>query len=156
MPRVYTVSYNFDEFAVTTAKSLLQLQYVDANKPIELYGFNFYVTNRVQEAAEEWIRCRIIDGYTSAGSGTTLTPQSVSPIDTAAGFSALANSISEPGGGTPLLVDEFSFNVRKGWSLFLPAGSGYFLRKDVATIALYTAPSVSMNFGFTVWICEYP
>jgi hypothetical protein len=157
MPRNYTVTA--ENVSVTTANGDADLLELDAatDLPVELYGIKLYVTSELQEAQEEWLRFKVIRGHTTSGNGTATTPRPVSPADAAAGFAAETYGATIASAGTAVDLDTFAMNVRAGYEIIYPEGSGFWTSgTSLLVVRLMAAPAddVSMNMSFLVR--EYP
>jgi hypothetical protein len=157
VPRNYTVTV--ENVTVTNAGGDADLVELDAatDKPIELYGIMLYTTSELQEAQEEWLRCKVIRGHTTTGNGTTATPRPLSPVDTAAGFVAETFSTTIASAGTGVDLAAFAFNVRAGYEILLPEGSGYWTSgADLLVVRLMAAPTDDVSMNMTFFVREYP
>lgn len=154
MPRTYTVeAENFGVNPVFGDVDLLDFPPI-ANKPIELFGFEIYSLDELQEAQEEWLRFRIITGHTVASNGGSITPQPVCPGDAAFGVSVVAGGATIASGGTPIQSESFAFNVRRGRSIFLP--DGYWADTTRLVVRLLAAPVDIVSLTFTAWFRQHP
>jgi hypothetical protein len=157
VPRNYTVTV--ENVTVTNAGGDADLVELDAatDKPIELYGIMLYTTSELQEAQEEWLRCKVIRGHTTTGNGTTATPRPLSPADAAAGFVAETFSTTIASAGTGVDLDAFAFNVRAGYEIMMPEGSGYWTSgADLLVVRLMAAPTDDVSMNMTFFVREYP
>jgi hypothetical protein len=157
MPRVYTVEV--ENTTVTNAGGDADLVELDAaaEKPIELFGIQLFTTTEVQEAAEEWLRLRVIRGHTTTGNGTSQTPRPVSAADAAAGFVAETNGSTIASAGTGINLMTFAMNVRAGYEIFLPEGCGFWTSgADLLVVRLMAAPADDVSMNMTFWVREYP
>jgi hypothetical protein len=157
VPRNYTVTA--ENVSVTTANGDADLLELDAatDLPVELYGIKLYVTSELQEAQEEWLRFKVIRGHTTSGNGTATTPRPVSPADAAAGFAAETYGATIASAGTAVDLDTFAMNVRAGYEIIYPEGSGFWTSgASLLVVRLMAAPAddVSMNMSF--FVREYP
>lgn len=157
MPRIYTVEV--ENQTIATADGDVDLLELDAatDKPIELFGIGLYATSEVQEAQEEWARLRIIRGHTTTGNGTSTTPRPVSPADAAAGFAAEIYGATIASAGTAVNLHSFAFNVRAGYEIFYPEGSGFWTSgADLLVVRLMAALADAVSINMTFWVREYP
>lgn len=157
MPRNYTVSV--ENVTVTNAGGDADLVELDAatDKPIELYGIQIFSTSELQEAQEEWIRCKVIRGHATSGNGTAATPRPVSAVDTAAGFAAETYGTTIASAGTAVDLNAFAFNVRAGYEIFMPEGSGYWTSgADLLVVRMMSTPADDFSANMTFWVREYP
>jgi hypothetical protein len=159
MPRVYTVEA--ENVTLTTAggdADLVELLAAD-DKPIELYGIGIYITSEVQEAQEEWLRCRIIRGHTTSGStpNSTPTPRPVATPDAAAGFTAEIFNTTIASAGTAINLHSFALNVRAGYEIFYPEGSSFWVNgTDLLVVRMMAGPADDVVANMTFWVKEYP
>lgn len=159
MPRIYTVEG--ENITISNAGGDTDLVELDAatDKPIELFGIQLYTTTEVQEAAEEWLRCRVIRGHTTSGSTpeATPTPRPVSAVDTAAGFTAEIDNTTIASAGTAVNLASFAFNVRAGYEIFYPEGCGFWTSgADLLVVRLMAGPADDVSMNMTFWVREYP
>lgn len=157
MPRNYTVSV--ENVTITNAGGDADLVELDAatDKPIELFGIQIFSTSEVQEAQEEWIRCKVIRGHTTTGNGTSATPRPMSSVDTAAGFVAETFSTTIASAGTGVDLNAFAFNVRAGYEIFYPEGCGFWTSgADLLVVRMMAAPADDFSANMTFWVREYP
>jgi hypothetical protein len=157
MPRNYTVSV--ENVTITNAGGDADLVELDAatDKPIELFGIQIFSTSEVQEAQEEWIRCKVIRGHTTTGNGTSATPRPLSAVDTAAGFVAETFGTTIASAGTGVDLASFAFNVRAGYEIFLPDGCGFWTSgADLLVVRMMAAPADDFSANMTFWVREYP
>lgn len=157
MPRVYTVEA--ENQAIAIADGDLDLVELDAaaGKPIELFGIGIYVLTEVQEAQEEWLRCRIIRGHATTGNGTSVTPRPVSPADAAAGFVAEVDSATIASAGTAINLPPFGVNVRAGYEIFYPEYCGIWTSEaDLLVVRLMAAAADDFSADLCFWVREYP
>lgn len=159
MPRSYTVEA--ENITVTNAggdADLVELTCA-TDKPIELYGIGIYVTSEVQEAQEEWLRCRIIRGHTTSGStpAATPTPRPVSPNDAASGFTAEIYNTTIASAGTAVNLHSFGVQVRAGYEMLYPEGSSFWTAgSSLLVVRLLAAPTDDLSMNMTFWVKEYP
>ncbi len=157
MPRVYTVSV--ENVTITNAGGDADLVELDAatDKPIELFGIQIMSTSEVQEAQEEWIRCKVIRGHTTTGNGTSATPRPLATPDAAAGFVAETFGTTIASAGTGIDLASFAFNVRAGYEIFLPEGCGFWTSgADLLVVRMMAAPADDFSANMTFWVKEYP
>jgi hypothetical protein len=159
MPRNYTVTA--ENVSVTNAGGDADLVELDAaaEKPIELFGIKLYSTSEVQEAQEEWLRFKVIHGHTTSGStpSSTPTPRPVSPVDTAAGFTAEIYNTTIASAGTAVDVDSFAMNVRAGYEIFYPEGCGFWTSGTaLLVVRLMAAPADDLSMNMSFFVREYP
>lgn len=159
MPRVYTVEAENQVIATADVDvDLVELLAAD-DKPIELFGIGLYVTTEVQEAQEEWARLRVIRGHTTSGSApvSTPTPRPVNIADAAAGFTAEIYNSTIASAGTAVNLMSFAVNVRAGYEIFLPQGSGFTTSgSELLVVRLLAALADAATINMTFWVTEYP
>jgi hypothetical protein len=124
MPRAYSVE--FEAQTVATASGDYDLfEFTPADdKPIELVGLVLAVTSELGDAAEEWLRLRVIRGHATTGNGTATTPRPLDEGDGAAGFSAETVGSTIASAGTAINLHSDGFNVRAGYQFWWPDGFG--------------------------------
>ena len=158
MPRSYTVE--IENQAIATADGDVDLLELDAatDIPIELYGIGLYMTSEVQEAQEEWVRCRIIRGHTTTGNGTSVTTRvPVSPADAAASFTAKTYGATIASAGTAVNLHSFAWNVRAGYEIFYPEGAGFWTSgSSLLVVRMMAALADAATINMTFWVREYP
>lgn len=159
MPRCYTVEAENQTIATADGDvDLVELLAAD-DKPIELYGIGLYVTSEVQEAQEEWMRLRVIRGHTTSGStpASTPTPRPCNEADAAAGFTAEIYNSTIASAGTAVNLMSFGLNVRAGYEIFLPEGSGFTCGgTSLMVVRLLAALADAVSINMTFWVREYP
>ena len=151
----YTVSA--ENQAIAIASGDMDLVELDAASdiPIELYGIGIYPLTEVQEAQEEWLRCAVIRGHTTTGNGTSTTPRSMSPISAAAGFTAKIAGATIASAGTAVTMHPFGVNVRAGYEVFYPAGSGILTSgTSLIVVRLMAAAADDFNASLCFWVRE--
>jgi len=159
MPRPYTVEA--ENVTLTTAggdADLVELLPA-SNKPIQLYGIGIYITSEVQEAQEEWLRMRIIRGHTTSGStpNSSPTPRPLSPADSAAGFTAEIFNTTIASAGTAVNLHSFAVNVRAGYEIIAPEGSGYWCANaELLVCRMMAGPADDVVANLTFWVLEFP
>lgn len=157
MPREYTVSV--ENVSITNAGGDADLVELDAatDLPIELYAIQIFALSEVQEAQEEWLRCAIVRGNTTTGNGTTATPRPVSPADAAASFTAKTYGTTPASAGTAITAVPFGVQVRAGYEIFLPEGSGWWTSgANLLCVRLLAAPADDLTADLCFWVREYP
>jgi len=157
VPSVFTVEV--ENQTIATADGDVDLLELDAgtDKPIELIGMGIYVTSEVQEAQEEWVRCRVIRGHTTTGNGTTTTPQPCTLGDSAAGFTAKVYGATIASAGTPTNLKSFGFNVRAGYEIFYPEECGFITTgASLLVVRMMAALADVASVNMTFWVRELP
>jgi hypothetical protein len=158
MGRLYTVT--FEGQTVTNAGGDNDLFELDAaaEKPIELVGLELYVTSELGDAAEEWLRLKIIRGHTTSGSTPAVspTPRPLNPTDAAAGFTAECVNTTIASSGTGVDLWAGGFNVRAGLQLGpLPDGFGFVTSgASLLVVRLMAAPADDVTMSGTAWVIE--
>lgn len=158
MPRIYTVEG--ENISVTAAGGDADLFEFDAatDKPCELFGLKLMATSELQEAQEEWLRCRIIRGHTTSGStpAATPTPRPTADGDSAAGFTCEVYNTTIASAGTAVNLDSFAFNVRAGYEIFLPEYCGYtFSGSSLLVVRLMAGPADDLSLNLTAFVREF-
>lgn len=156
--RVYNV--NADGLTIAAADGDTDIAEFTAadDKPIMLLGIGLYVTSEVQEAQEEWLRCKIIRGHATSGStpDATPTPRAVRHNDAAASFTAELSNATIASTGTPIDVGAFAFNVRAGYEILVP--DQFEWTTDQATgllvVRLTTAVADDITMTAQFWVAE--
>ena len=159
MGRVYTVS--IDNVTVTNAggdSDILELTLGD-DRPVEIMGWHFVVTSETGDAAEEFIRYKLISGYATSGSTPEATPTARAAdtsMATAATTTAEVENATVASAGTP--IDHFSggFNVRSGEWVLLPKEFRFkFDQSDVLVVfRLMNTFADDVSISGTVWFEE--
>lgn len=124
MSRGYTIE--FEAQSVTNANGdydLFSIQPI-ANKPIEIVGLMLATTSEIKEAEEEWLRLRIIRGFTSITAGTAVTPTPADEFDTASGATCKSLHATVATTGTSVNLHSDAFQVRNGYNMWWPDGFG--------------------------------
>lgn len=155
--RMYTITD--ENRAATNANGDADLFELDAaaDKPIELVGIRITILTELQEAQEEWLRCKIIRGHATTGNGTAVTPRPVSAVDSAAGFAAEVYGATIASAGTAIDLDAFGVPVRAGEYTIYPAGCSFWTSgADLLVCRLMAGPVDDLNYSLTAWIAEYP
>lgn len=150
MGRMYTVE--FDNVAVTTAVDHFEITPAD-DKPVAIHGVILTQSSDVGDAAEEILRVRIIRGYTTSGSGGAApTPRPLSPLDTAAGFTAETNNSTLATTGTTNELYSLAYNIRSGLELWFPPEARPLVTQANTTLVvrLLAAPTDSLTMSGTL------
>lgn len=158
MPRIYTVSFAGTTIAAASGDyDYCEITPAD-DKPVELFGMQLFSTSEIQEAQEEWVSCSVVRGHATSGNGTATTPRPVSPVDTAAGFTAETIGSTIASAGTAITMSNFAFQVRAGYEIFLPEGCGFWASQADTTIVVRQLSTVAddLTLTGTFWIREYP
>lgn len=135
MSRKYTVEFEAQTVANASGDyDLFEFTAVD-DRPIELIGLWMYVTSELGEAAEEWLRLRIIRGLATTGNGSATTPRPLDPRDVAAGFTAKTVGATVATAGTAINMASPAMNVRSGFE-WGPVPDEYGYRIDQADVLL--------------------
>ena len=112
---VYTVVLSGTLTAAGTDCDLLEITPAD-DKPCYLRGMVIGQTSELGDTAEESIRISIIRlpaTFTSGSGGSAPTPQAVSELSAAAGFTAEVNNTTvATTSGTAVTLEEFAWNER--------------------------------------------
>lgn len=158
MPRIYTVEG--ENISVTNAGGDADLVELDAatDKPCELFGIQIEATSEVQEAQEEWLRCRVIRGHTTSGStpAATPTPRPASETDAAAGFTCEIYNTTIASAGTAVNLMSFGVQVRAGYEIFLPEYCGFtFSGANLLVVRLMAGPADDLSANMTFWVREF-
>lgn len=158
MPRIYTVEG--ENISVTNAGGDADLVELDAatDKPCELFGIQIEATSEVQEAQEEWLRCRVIRGHTTSGStpAATPTPRPASENDAAAGFTCEIYNTTIASAGTAVNLMSFGVQVRAGYEIFLPEYCGFtFSGTSLLVVRLMAGPADDLSANMTFWVREF-
>lgn len=160
MGRVYTVA--IDNVTVTNAggdSDILELTLGD-DRPVEIMGWHFVVTSETGDAAEEFIRYKLISGHATSGSTPEATP-TLRATDTAmdgvaATTTAEVENATIASAGTA--IDRFSggFNVRSGEWVMLPKEFRFkFDQSDtLAVFRIMNTVADDVSVSGTVWIEE--
>lgn len=115
---VYTVE--FENVAVTASQDFFEITPAD-DRPVALLGLELYQYTDFADAAEEILRCRIIRGHATGGSGGSApTPRPIDPRSAAAGFAAEVNNTTIASTGSPVNLTSFYFNIRVGYMIWWP------------------------------------
>lgn len=157
MPSVFTVSV--ENQSIATADGDVDLLELDAGTdlPIELIGIGIYITSEVQEAQEEWLRCKVMRGHTTTGNGTSTTPRPCSPGDTAAAFTAKIYGATIASAGTAVDMHSFGVNVRAGYEIFYPEECGFFTSgTSLLVVRMMAALADVASVNMTFWVREMP
>ena len=151
--RIYTVV--FSAVGVTAAQDLFEISPAD-DKPVEIVGIELGQTTDSGDAQDEQLQISIIRGFTSSGSGgSSATPAPLSPLDTAAGFSAEVNNTTVATTGTSVALHTGVWNVRAGYINWFPEGVRPTASQANTTILVrQTAPSDSITMSGTLYVRE--
>lgn len=158
MPRPYTVV--FDNVSISAQQDFFEVTPAD-DKPIAIVGWMLDPVGGTADAAdadsENW-RMSIICGHTASGSGGTApTPNPLSAIDTAAGFTAeVNNTTTASSSGTTLY--SFGLNVRNGDRTYLPQEMWCWASQAQTRIVmrLLSTPADAVAISGTLVVLEYP
>lgn len=151
--RVYTVV--FSAVAVSAAQDLFELSPAD-DKPVEICGIELGQTSDSADAQDEQLQISIVRGFTTSGSGGSApTPAPLSPLDTAAGFTAEVNNTTQANTGTTATLHVAAWNVRAGYIQWFPEGMRPTATQANTTIVVkQTAPADAITMSGTLWVRE--
>lgn len=154
--RGYTVQ--FDNVSVSAIQDLFEITPAD-DKPVAIVGLFLSQTGvaDVGDAAEELLPVQIIRGFTASGSGGSApTPVALSPIDTAAGFTAEVNNTTVATTGTSVTLHSDNFNVRVGYQNWWPEDAAPAASQANTTIIvrLTRAPADAITLSGTLYVKE--
>lgn len=159
MPRLYTVS--FENVAVAASQDLFELTCAD-DKPIGIVGIivdNVGGAADAGDAQEEFLRCLVVRGNATSGSGGSApTPIPANPSDAAASFTAEANNTTPASTGTPLTLCPFNVGSRSGADFpLLPVDYALMTNQTAGLLCvrLPTAPADSINLSGTLFVIEW-
>lgn len=156
--RIYNV--NADGLTIATADGDTDIAEFSAgdDKPIALVGIGLYVTSEVQEAQEEWLRCKIIRGHTTSGStpDASPTPRPVKHNDPAAAFTAELANATIASAGSPVDAGAFAFNVRAGYEIMVPGEFEWTTDQTAGLLVIRLTTAVVDDLTLTVqfWVAE--
>lgn len=156
--RVYNVNGDGLTIAATDGDSdFVEFTAAD-DHPIALLGIGIYVTSEVQEAQEEWLRCKVIRGHSTSGStpDATPTPRPVNHNDSAASFTAELSNATIASAGTAVDIGSFAFNVRAGYELIVPAGMEWTTDQTAGLLVVRLTTAVADDITWTgqFWVAE--
>lgn len=151
--RTYTVV--FSAVSVSAAQDLFELLPAD-DRPIEIVGIELGQTSDAGDAADELLQISIIRGHTTSGSGgTTPTPTPMSPLDTAAGFTAEVNNTTVASVGTTTTLHTGAWNVRAGYINWFPEEARPVCSQAQTSIVVrQTAPADAITMSGTLYVRE--
>jgi hypothetical protein len=151
--RIYTVV--FSAVAVTAAQDLFEITPAD-DKPVEIVGIELGQSTDFGDAADETLQISIIRGHATSGSGGSApTPQPLSPVDTAAGFTAEVNNTTIASTGTAVTLHTGCWNVRAGYINWFPESMRPTASQANTTIVVrQTAPADSITMSGTLYVRE--
>lgn len=154
MGRMYAVS--FEGVAVSAQVDFFELSPAD-DKPIAIHGLFLGQSSDLGDAAEEFIRVKIIRGHATGGSGgSAATPVPLDPADTAAGCAAETNNTTIASTGTAVDLYSDVFNIRAGLAtIFTPemrpkASQG----NTTIVVRLMAAPTDALTMNGTIYFEE--
>lgn len=163
MGRVYTVTAENTTFTLTGGDAdFCELVPAD-DKPIRILGFevdNVGGAADAKEAEEEFLRLAIIRGHNTTGNGTSATPRSLDPNDTAAGFTAFTNGSTIASGGTPITVWVGGMNVRIPGPIFFGDAMNPLMCPKASqadnriVLRCLSTPIDDIAVSITVWVLE--
>jgi hypothetical protein len=163
MPRLYTVT--FDNVTLTNSGGDADIFEITParDKPLEILSIELG-SQEIKDAEEEQIRLKLIRGHTTSGStpSATPTPRPISPIDTAAGFTAEVNNATIASAGTAVDLWSNTWNVRAPGPIFppMPQGYGYWVgtasTQELLVLRCMSTVLDDVVLNGTVLICEYP
>ena len=149
MGRVYSAS--FVDVAVTAIQDLFQIT-AHSTGVVLLHEIHISQRSDVGDAAEEILLLELTRGYTATGSGgSTLTPGTMNPGDTAFGGTVLANNTVQASTGTPVNLGRWTFNIRAGFDkVWTPETRPIASASTIVVLELPVAPSNSMTMSGTI------
>lgn len=151
--RIYTVI--FSAVAVSAAQDLFELTPA-SNRPIEIVGIELGQTSDAGDAQDEQLQFSIIRGHaTGGGGGSSPTPAPLSPLDTAAGFTAEANNTTIASAGTAVTLHVGAWNVRAGYINWFPEEARPTATSTNTTLVVrQTAPADAITMSGTLYVRE--
>ncbi len=151
--RIYAVT--FSAVAVTAAQDLFEITPA-SNRPIEIVGIELGQTSDAGDAQDEQLQISIVRGHTTSGSGGSApTPAALSPLNTAAGFTAEANNTTIASAGTTVTLHVAAWNVRAGYINWFPEECRPSATSTNTTIVVrQTAPADSITMSGTLYVRE--
>ena len=156
MSREYTAVLENQAIAISNGDYDLIEILPATQKPVTLRGIGIHVLTEVQEAQEEWLRCNVIRGHTTSGTGgTTVTPQPCDPGDAAfSGTVEMANT-AIASAGTAVNLHPFGVNVRAGYEIFYPGNFGKkVVNNQLLVVRLMAAAADDFNADLCFWLEE--
>lgn len=153
MSRIYTVE--FSGVSVSAAQDFFEILPA-TQKPCQVTGIHLFQSSDVGDSEEEILRCRVIRGHTTSGSGGTApTPRPRDSNDVAAGFSSEVNNTTIASAGTAVNLMSFNFNVRVGYELWLPNGHEFRVQNaELLVVRLLAAPADAVTMAGTLFVEE--
>lgn len=149
MGRLYAVT--FENVAVTASQDFFELAPA-ANKPIYIHYISLTQNTEMGDAAEEYLRVKIIRGHTTGGSGgSTPTARPLDGNDAAAGCTAEANNTTIASAGTAVDLHAENFNIRSGF-LYVPTPEcrPRCQNTNLLVVRLMANPADSLNMSGTL------
>lgn len=117
--RIATVEFEAQTIAQASGDyDLFEIVPAD-DRPIALVGLHLYVTSELGDAADEWLRLRVITDLTTSSNGTATTPRPIDPRDSV-GFTAETVGATVATTGTAINVWSGAMNVRSGFEMWFP------------------------------------
>ena len=162
MGLLYTAEF---DVTVTAAGGDTTLWEIDpaADKPVRVLGLSFNATSEVQEAQEEWLRCKIIryiGGTFTSSNGSAVTPRPMDELNTvsfAGAVEANGTTIASSTGTTQNL-EAFGFNVRAGYGpIFYPPNLqhiAYGVAQSALVINMLNTLADDITLVSTLWLEE--
>lgn len=154
MGRMYTVE--FENVSVTAQVDFFELTPAD-DKPLAIHGLLLSQSSDTGDAAEEFLRIRLIRGHATGGSGgAAATPQPLGPDDTAAGFTAETNNTTIASVGSPVNLLSHTFNIRTGLEMFFTPETQPKVHQGQTTLVvrLMAAPTDALSMSGTLFVEE--
>lgn len=152
--RMYTVS--FTGVAVTAQVDLFEITPAD-DKPIEIIGMFLGQSSDFGDAQAEQIGYRVIRGFTTSGSGGTVTtPRPLNGRDAAAGFTAETCNTTLATVGSTVDLHADVWNVQAGEKMWLPDGCEWEASQADTSIVvrIISAPADSLTLSGTLYVRE--
>lgn len=151
--RVYTVT--FSAVSVALAQDLFEVTPA-SNRPIEIVGIELGQTSDAGDAQDELLQISFVRGHTTSGSGgTAATPGAMSPLDTAAGFTAEVNNTTIASVGTTVTLTTGVWNVRAGYINWFPEEARPSATSANTTLVVrQTAPADAITMSGTLYVRE--
>lgn len=151
--RTYVVT--FSAVAVSAAQDLFELLPA-SNRPIEIVGIELGQTSDAGDASDELLQISIIRGFTTSGSGgSSATPVPMSPLDTAAGFTAEVNNTTVATTGTTTTLHTGAWNVRAGYINWFPEEARPVCSSTQTSLVVrQTAPADAITMSGTIYVRE--
>lgn len=154
MGQMYTVQ--FENVSVTAAQDFFEITPAD-DRGCVIHAIFLSQSSDVGDSEEEMLRCSIIRGHTTGGSGGSAgTAEPLDGRSAAAGFASEVNNTTIASLGTTDTLHSESFNIRSGLQLIFTPEMRPKVDQGQTTLVvrLLAAPADALSMSGTIYVEE--